>query len=124
AQQAYCIANPGVKFQSGGQQGPEPAAYTATYWGLTAGDGPNSTYAAHGAPGPGTWDDGTVQPAASVCSVPFAPEICLPTIQNLYDNYIFLWGTYGFFDGLNKTRNPDWYDIDFLGIDQGPMVLM
>jgi hypothetical protein len=59
-----------------------------------------------------------------VSSVCFAPEICLPTIQNLYDNHPLLWGTYGFRDGLNKTLSPDWYDTDFLGIDQGPMVLM
>ena len=124
AQQAYCIANPGVKFV--GDAGPEAAGYTATYWGLTAGDDPppNATYAAHGAPGPGTFDNGTVQPTAVVSSVCFAPEICLPTIQNLYDNHPLLWGTYGFRDGLNKTLNPDWYDTDFLGIDQGPMVMM
>jgi hypothetical protein len=65
-----------------------------------------------------------VQPTAVVSSVPFAADICLPTIQNLYDNHPLLWGTYGFRDGMNKTLSPDWYDTDFLGIDQGPMVLM
>jgi hypothetical protein len=123
AQQAYCVANPGSKFGTG-QAGFDVAAYTSTFWGLTAGDGPNGHYDAHGAPGPGTFDDGTVQPTAPVSSVAFAPEICLPTIQNLYDNHPLLWGTYGFRDGLNKTRSPDWYDTDFLGIDQGPMVMM
>jgi len=122
AQQAYCIANPGIK-PPGPPAQPDVAGYSATYWGLSAGDGP-SGYAAHGAPGPGTNDDGTVQPGAVVCSLPFASDICLPTIQNLYDNHPFLWGTYGFKDGLNKCRNPDWYDTDFLGIDQGPMVMM
>jgi len=123
AQQAYCIANPGLK-SPGPPGSPDPAAYTATYWGLTAGDDPISGYAAHGAPGPGTNDNGTVQPTAVVCSLPFAADVCLPTIQNLYDNHPLLWGTYGFKDGLNKCRNPDWYDTDFLGIDQGPMVMM
>jgi hypothetical protein len=121
AQQAYCIANPGLKPYAGR---PDPAGYSATVWGLTAGDGPGFTYAAHGAPGPGTYDDGTIGPTAVVGSLPFAPEICLPTIQNFYDNYPALWGTYGFRDGFNLATNPDWYGPDFLGIDQGPIVLM
>lgn len=121
AQQAYCIANPGIP-PSGGR--PQAAGYTATLWGLTAGDGPGFTYAAHGAPGPGTYNDGTIGPTAVVGSLPFAPEICRPTIQNFYDNYPALWGTYGFRDGFNLATNPDWYGPDFLGIDQGPIVLM
>jgi hypothetical protein len=120
AQQAYCIANPGPK----GTGFPDPAGYTATVWGLTAGDDPVSGYAAHGAPGPGTFDNGTIGPTAVVGSLSFAPEICLPTIQNFYDNFPLLWGTYGFKDGFNLARSPDWYDADFLGIDQGPIVLM
>ena len=111
AQQAYCIANPGGK-----------VGYGANQWGLTAGDGPNFTYAAHGAPG--GFDDGTIQPTAAVSSMPFAPEICRPTTQYLYDTYPLLWGPYGFRDGFNLTSNPDWYDADYLGIDQGPMVMM
>jgi hypothetical protein len=59
-----------------------------------------------------------------VGSLPFAPEICLPTIQHLFDTYPLLWGAYGFRDGFNLTSNPDWYDADFLGIDQGPIVMM
>jgi hypothetical protein len=121
AQQAYCIAHPGIP-PSGGR--PEPSGYSANLWGLTAGDGPGFTYAAHGAPGPGSYDDGTIGPTAVVGSLPFAPEICLPTIQNFYDNYPALWGTYGFRDGFNLATNPDWYDNDFLGIDQGPIVMM
>jgi hypothetical protein len=116
AQQAYCIANPGGK-----------VGYGANQWGLTAGDGPNFTYAAHGAPG--GFDDGTIQPTAAVSSLPFAPEICRPTIQHLYDTYPLLWGPFGFRDGFNLTTGgpllpPPWYDPDYLGIDQGPMVMM
>jgi hypothetical protein len=108
AQQAYCIAHPG------------PAGYSATLWGISAGDGPTG-YRARGAP-PALNDDGTITPTAVVSSLPFAPEICLPTIRNLYDNYPALWGTYGFLDGFNLSNG--WYGPDFLGIDQGPMVLM
>jgi len=119
AQQAYCIANPGPK----GTGFPDPAGYSATLWGLTACDGPTG-YAAHGAPGPGTFDDGTIAPTAVLGSLPFAPEICLPTIQNIFDSYPALWGTYGLKDAFNLSRSPDWYDNDFLGIDQGPIVMM
>jgi len=112
AQQAYCIANPFGR-----------VGYAANQWGLTAGDGPGFTYAARGAP-PAQNDDGTITPTAVVGSLPFAPEICLPTIQNFYDNYPALWGTYGFRDGFNLTAFPDWYGPDFLGIDQGPIVMM
>ena len=111
AQQAYCIANPLGR-----------VGYGANQWGLTAGDGPTG-YNARGAP-PAQNDDGTIAPTAVVGSLPFAPEICLPTIQHLYDTYPLLWGAYGFRDGFNLTSNPDWYDTDFLGIDQGPIVMM
>ncbi len=124
AQQAYCIANPGIK-PPGAPTQPDAAGYSSILWGLTAGDGPTG-YTARGAPGPGFGftDDGTIAPTAVVASLPFAPEICVPTIVNMYDNYPLLWGTYGFRDGFNLGRSPDWYDNDFLGIDQGPMVLM
>jgi hypothetical protein len=112
AQQAYCIANPGA-FKG----------YADTLWGLTAGDDPNVGYQARGAP-PAQNDNGTLSPTAVVGSLPFAPDICMPTIRNLYNNYPLLWGTYGFKDAFNLSKIPAWYDTDFLGIDQGPIVLM
>ena len=48
----------------------------------------------------------------------------IPTIQNLCINYPALWGPYGFQRRFNLARNPDWYGPDFLGIDQGPIVIM
>jgi hypothetical protein len=33
-----------------------------------------------------------------------------------------LYQQYGFVDAFNPTR--DWFDTDYLGIDQGPIVLM
>jgi hypothetical protein len=110
AQQAYCIANPG------GWTG-----YSSTLWGLTAGDGP-AGYNARGAP-PAQNDDGTIAPTAAISSLPFAPEIVLPTIDNLWNNYRApLFGPYGFRDGFNLSW--PWYDTDVLGIDQGPIILM
>ena len=122
AQQAYCVAHPGFPPSV---SRPQMSQYSATLWGLTAGDSPNG-YNARGAPdgAPGFFDDGTISPTAPVSSVCFAPEICLPTIQNMYDNYPSLWGTYGFRDAFNLATNPDWYDTDYLGIDLGPEVIM
>ena len=116
AQQAYCIANPG------GFTG-----YGALLWGLTACDGPTGTgylgYSARGAPGPGTTDDGTIAPTAAGGSLPFTPEISIPTLRNMYDQYrTTLWTPYGFADAFNLKAN--WWDPDVIGIDQGPIALM
>ena len=81
-QQQYAIRNP-MEFEG----------YGANCWGITASDGPGWTvrkidgierhffdYIARGAPyGP---DDGTIAPWAVVASLPFAPEIVLPTIKH------------------------------------------
>src|SRR5262249_59700483 len=79
AQQAYCVANPSGR-----------VGYAANQWGLTAGDGPGG-YNARGAP-PAQNDDGTIAPTAAIGSIPFAPDICIPVAQNLYDNYPLLCG--------------------------------
>ena len=33
-----------------------------------------------------------------------------------------IWGKYGFYDAFNETA--DWVATDFVGLDQGPMILM
>ncbi|MGD8394246.1 MAG: glucoamylase family protein [Candidatus Eiseniibacteriota bacterium] len=110
AQQAYCIDNPGGFI-----------GYGDSVWGITAGDGPFG-YMARGAP-PAQNDDGTITPTAVAGSAPFAPEIVLPTLQHLYDTYgPQLWSIYGFKDGFNLTQN--WWATDYIGIDQGPIILM
>jgi hypothetical protein len=44
-------------------------------------------------------------------------------LHNLYDTYrAQLWGPYGFKDAFNLTAN--WWDTDYLGIDQGPVIIM
>lgn len=110
--------------------------YNENTWGLTACDGPGDSYnygdrkfnyyAARGTSGPGMShdDDGTIAPTAAGGSVVFAPEICVPALQNFYDKYGFrgLWGEYGFKDSFNPTL--DWYANDYLGIDQAPFVIM
>lgn len=110
AQQAYCVANPG-RF----------AGYGPLLWGITACDGPNG-YGARGAP-PAENDDGTLAPTAVGASLPFAPEICLPTLRNIHQTWgNRLWTKYGYRDAFNPSQ--DWVATDVLGIDQGAMVLM
>jgi hypothetical protein len=111
AQRAYCIANPG------GHTG-----YGENLWGLTASDDPFEGYLAHGAPPPQD-DNGTITPTAPASSIAFAPEIVIPVLHNLYDTYhAQLWSTYGFKDAFNL--NIDWWATDYLGIDQGPIIIM
>jgi hypothetical protein len=58
-----------------------------------------------------------------MCSLPFAPEIVLPTIRAMQERYgARLWGKYGFYDSFNPTA--DWVNDDWIGIDQGPMLIM
>jgi hypothetical protein len=111
AQQAYCIDNPG------GWTG-----YSDMLWGITASDYPGpGGYLARGAP-PAQDDEGTLAPTAAAASIAFAPEIVIPTLHNLYDNWPLLWSAYGFKDAFNPTLN--WYGPAVLGIDQGPILLM
>ncbi len=115
AQRAYCIANPSGR-----------TGYSDILWGLTASDDPppDPLYLAHGAP-PAQNDNGTITPTAPISSIPFAPEIVIPVVENLWTNYKSqLWGPYGFRDAFNLTVEPDWYDTDVLGIDQGPIAIM
>jgi hypothetical protein len=115
AQRAYCIANPGGF-----------AGYGSNVWGLTACDGPGwgsyAGYTARGAP-PAVSDDGTIAPTAVGGSLPFAPEVCLPALRHLYDQFrTNIWTGYGFRDAFNLTAN--WWDSDVIGIDQGTILLM
>ncbi|GAB3033882.1 glucoamylase family protein [Spirosoma pulveris] len=134
ANRAYCVANPG-KWQD----------YGPTIWGLTACDGPADTlvngrqffsYRARGAASTQIVDDGTIAPTAAGGSMAFAPEICVPALRAMKAKYgSKLYGTYGFRDAFNPTyRYParvangsthnGWFDVDYLGIDQGPILLM
>lgn len=129
ANQAYCISNPAGY-----------AGYSASIWGLTACDGPgneiksnpNIAFMGYSARGAAQWyvvDDGTIAPTAAGGSVPFAPEICLPALAAMKQQYgKTIYGQYGFKDAfnlsiINKDGTQGWADIDYLGIDQGPIVI-
>gem|GEM_PF-66203 len=110
AQRAYCIANPGSF-----------AGYGSNIWGLTACDGP-SGYAARGGP-PAQNDDGTIAPTAAGGSLPFAPEVCIPALREMYSKYrAKIWTGYGFRDAFNIGS--DWWGPDVIGIDEGPIAIM
>lgn len=110
AARAYCIANPFGHI-----------GYGQNNWGLTASDDPDG-YLAHGAPPPQN-DNGTITPTAAASSIPFAPEVVVPALQYMFDTFgAQLWGVYGFKDAFNLNRG--WFATDYLGIDQGPVVIM
>src|SRR5207342_3582887 len=80
----------------------------------------------------------TLAPTAAGGSVPFAPEVALPALLAMRQRYgAPLYGEYGFLDAFNPTFRFDvpvhhgrvvpgvgWFDTDYLGIDQGPILEM
>ena len=83
-------------------------------------------------------DDGTICPTAVGGAVPFAPEITIPALLAMRRTYgDALFKQYGFLDAFNPTFTATgqqqtgtvdpalgWFDVDYLGIDQGPILLM
>jgi len=141
AHRAYAIANP-ARWRG----------YGADAWGLSASDGPLDstftvddrertfhTYWARGVGSDEMNDDGTLAPTAAGGSIAFAPEIAVPTllsIRHTYGDAVF--AQYGFVDAFNPTlrttglplrhgrivNGTSWFDTDYLGIDQGPILAM
>jgi len=86
-------------------------------WGWTACDGKN------GYLGYRDTFDGTVAPSAVAASLPFMPEEALSMLKSMYEEYgSQIWREYGFVNSFNPSQN--WYDHDYVGIDQGNLVLM
>lgn len=106
---AYCIQNP--KHYQG---------YGENCWGLTASYSING-YAAHSS---NEKDDlGVIAPTAAISSYPYTPKKSIRVIRHLYkDLGDKVWGKYGFYDAFSETAN--WYPKKYLGIDQGPEVVM
>ena len=83
-------------------------------------------------------DDGTLAPTAAAGSIAFAPEIAILAIEAMHERYgKDIYGEYGFLDSFNpsftfaeaplqhgRITESGWVDGDYLGIDQGPIVLM
>lgn len=131
ANREYCIKNPnGFK------------NYEEDIWGLTANDGPGDeerivngrkvkfmSYSARGAAIDYKVDDGTIAPTAAGGSIPFAPKECINVLEKMYDTYgDLLYGEYGFKDAFNpsytfSSGEKGWFDNDYIGIDQGPIII-
>ncbi len=86
-----------------------------------------------------TIDDGTIAPTAAVSSIAFVPELVVPAIDAMKRRYgDNLYTRYGFVDAFNPsftfTDRPlrtgkvvadlGWFDTEYIGIDQGPIVAM
>jgi hypothetical protein len=130
AQQSYAMRNP--KRLSG---------YDRYCWGITASDGPGPAvrringrtlrfhdYVARAIPyGP---DDGTLAPWAVAASLPFAPEVVLPSLKRINRNYPDMTSKYGFKCSYNPTftsnsrKQKGWVSQGYYGLDQGPIVMM
>lgn len=140
AQRAYAIYDP-MGWTGYGPNG----------WGLSPSDGPADTaasidgvwrlfnsYWARGTEFARIADDGTISPSAVGSFIPFAPEIAIPTLKAMrarYGNLVY--STFGFVDAYNPTftlpvhtpfgrvdGDRGWFDNNFLGIDEGPMLAM
>jgi hypothetical protein len=141
ANRAYCIANP-MRWRG----------YSDRIWGLAACDGPGDFrrpfkgqerqffgYSARGPiDEPDGSDDGTIAPTAALGALPFAPEIVIPCAEALLKQHgDRIFSRYGFLDSFNPsftytdadagtgTIDPKrgWAAKDYLGIDQGPILL-
>jgi hypothetical protein len=123
AQHAYAVDNPGSWTD-----------YGENVWGLTACDGPGDVtvdgrtyhgYTARGATAGDIRDDGTIAPTAAISSIVFTPELSIAAMEEMQRRYgASLYREYGFADAFNPTFRGGWYDVDYLGIDQGPIVAM
>ena len=124
--------------------------YSKRLWGLAACDGPGDFrlpyrgemrefygYSARGPIGePDGRDDGTLAPVAALGSLPFAPEIVVPAARAMMARP-GVYSRYGFVDSFNPSfrytdqqvetgtvdRVHGWVAKDYLGIDQGPILL-
>jgi len=151
-QQAYAVANPlgfkgygenvwgltacdGPANDSGGEpywdaQGKRYFGYTARGAGRLGVINPADAYTDAG--GTIVSDDGTIAPTAAGGSIAFAPDIVIPTLKHMKNINVGnrpVYGKYGFFDAFNLTVNKSpyvngWVGYQYIGIDQGPIVLM
>lgn len=93
--------------------------YSEKCWGLTASDDPDG-YTAHK---PLDNDNGTVSPTAALASMPYTPEESMKALKYFYrERGSELFGKYGPYDAFNDSR--DWVKESYIGIDQGPIVIM
>lgn len=105
----WCVDNPG-RFEG----------YSEKSWGLT------SSYSVKGYSGHApslARDLGVISPTAALSSIPYTPKESMAAMRYWYENKKHqIWGKFGFYDAFSD--NAGWYPKRYLGIDQGPIVVM
>jgi hypothetical protein len=103
---AYCVENPR-----------KWVGYGPNCWGLSAGINGGG-----GRPLPRD-DNGTINIMASLSSMPYTPAESMAALKHFYrDLGPKVFGTYGFFDGFNETRN--WFEEVYMALNQAPITVM
>ncbi len=96
-------------------------SYSEDLWGITASDS-EVGYVIWGSPTSRRYVDGSVVPCAAGGSLMFAPEICLPVLRNLHEQFgQYAYGRYGFADAFNPLSF--WINPDVVGLDVGITLL-
>ncbi|MDD5065430.1 MAG: glucoamylase family protein [bacterium] len=104
--------------------------YGENVWGLNPCVGPDKygEYACPAIPGAslpynGKDNDGTIAPTAAISFMPFTPDESLAFTRFIYKKYgSRIFGKYGFMDSFNIVK--DFWCSEYLGIDQGPILIM
>ncbi|MEO8778437.1 MAG: glucoamylase family protein [Rhodanobacter sp.] len=141
SQRNYAIANPAGWTGYGNNLWGLSASSGPGYFGITT-DGHDRQYFGYAARGVGlrrVVDDGTIAPTAALGSIAFAPDIVVPEFLHMKERYgKYIYAKYGFRDAFNLTLHDTgaplrsgivipgfgWVDNEYLGIDQGPILLM
>ena len=95
ADRAYCLSLRGIY-----------PGYSEYLWGTTASDS-DIGYVIWGDPFPRRDLDGTVVPCVAGGSLMFAPEICLPALRYMHENFAaqYIYGRYGFADAFQSANS-------------------
>jgi hypothetical protein len=112
AHHRFCVEELAPKF---------PKSFGTGMWGISASDSA-SGYVAWGGPPAHRRIDGTVVPNAAAGSLMFTPDISLPALRAMRDQFgSLVYDRYGFVDAFNPTTG--WVDTDVIGIDLGITLL-
>ncbi len=110
AHRAFCLSLRG-----------EFPSFSENLWGISPSDS-EIGYIIWGDTGTKRDFDGSVVPSAAGGSLMFAPEICLPALLYMHDEFApLVYGRYGFVDSFNPQSS--WSNPDYVGIDQGITLL-
>ncbi len=110
AHRAFCLSLRG-----------EFPSFSENLWGLTPSDS-EIGYIIWGDVGTQRDIDGSVVPSAVAGSLMFTPDLCLPALREMREDFGPLsYGRYGFIDSFNPQSS--WANPDYIGIDQGITLL-